>query len=160
HHHQIDVRDQRALGRVVVIGAAAQEGAALLDAHDAGQRPITPRDVPDQADQVAGNDGGAAELTGTHRGDRALRSGALLDDRPPPPAVHGDHAGGDGVLMLGPVLGTRPRAAPAGADADIALVVLAGRAAHASSTAGSGWSIASHIPTKSGRVFWVVPMLT
>src|SRR5690606_14879663 len=160
HDHEVDVRDQGPLGRVVIVGAAAQEGGALLDPDDAGEGAVAPGDVPDQANEVTGDDGGAAQFTGPHRGDGALLLGALGDHRPPPPAVHGDHAGGDGVLMTRAVLGARARSAPAGPDADIALVVLPGESAHASSFAGSGCSIDSHIPTKSGSVFCVVPMFT
>src|SRR5699024_2345345 len=148
------------LGLVVVVGAAPQEGAALLDPHDAGEGAVASGGVADEPHQVAGDDGGAAQLPGAHRGDGALLRRALGEEGPPPPAVHGDHAGGDGGLMLGTVLGAGPRPAPAGADADVALVELPCRAPHASSTAGSGCSIDSHIPTKSGRVFCVVPMST
>ena len=107
HHHQVDVRDQGSFRRVVVVGAAPQEGAALLDPHDPCEGALAPGDVTDETYKVTGDDRGATQLPGTHRGNRSRVSGAFADDGPPPPAVHGDHAGGDGVLMLGPILRTR-----------------------------------------------------
>src|SRR5699024_10830195 len=145
---------------IVVVGAAPQEGAALPNAHDARERAVASRGVADQPHEIAGHDRGAAQLPDTHRGHRPLPVRALGEHGPPPPAVHGDRAGGDGVLVLGPVLRARARAAPLRADADVALVVLPRGAPHASSAPGSGCSIDSHIPTKSGRVFCVVPMST
>src|SRR5699024_5076854 len=106
-------------------------------------------------------DGGAAQLAGPHGRHGALLGGAGGHHRPPPAAVDRHHPGGDRVLVLGPVLGAGARSAAGGPHPHVGLVPVADRPPHRCSPSGP-WacSIDNHIPTKSGSVLAVVPMLT
>ncbi len=122
----VGVRDDDALHRVGVVGAAPQRGLAMLNADDAGQRVRSAGGVADQGHMVADHHALAPELTGAHRGDHPLRG--LLATHPGaeqdriPAAVYPGDEPGYGVLVGRSGLGPTPRPPRVRADADVGLV--------------------------------------
>ena len=114
------VGDDRPLGAggVPVLGAAAQQGGALLDADHARQGALAAAGVPDDGDPVPDDDLAPPQLAGLHGGDVAagvLGEAGVVQADPVVAAVDaGDHAQGC-VGVTGALLGARARA-PAGAD--------------------------------------------
>src|SRR6201999_2363070 len=106
---------------------------------DAGQRVGFSGQIADDTDVVADDDRGAAQLPGPHGGDAVF--GVTTPRAPPAPTVDGDHHGFLRVGVVGTGLRSRPRA-PAGADPDIGLVVLARTQSPA--------NMSAHNPGKSG----------
>ena len=149
----VGVGDDHPLGRVGVIGGAAQHRSAFAATHDAGQGVGLAGQVADDVDLVADDDRRAAQFPGPHRGDDAVRVAA--ERAAPPAAVDGDDHGRLGVGVLGAGLGARTRTA-ARAHPDIGLVVLVRRSRCFGSPARP--ACPSHIRGKSGRVLAVVPM--
>src|SRR5262249_31402044 len=104
---------------VVVVGRAAQHRAPLVDADDAGQRPLLARGVADDAHVVADDDPAPAEFAGPHRGHQVVAQGAGVAA-----AVAGDHEAVLRLVMARPGAGAGARPT-AGADAYVVLVVVA-----------------------------------
>ena len=104
--------------------------------------------IADHVDVVTDHDRGAAQFPGPHGRDPAI--GVSAQHASPAAAVDADHHRGFGVGVLGTSLGARSRA-PAGADLDVGLVVIAGLQPVDS-------SIRAHSCGNSGSVLAVEPM--
>ncbi len=73
HDHQlVGVGDDGPLDRVRVVGAAPQQGPAVLDLDQPGQGVGLAADVADQGDEVAGHYGVAAQFAGAGGDDLAF----------------------------------------------------------------------------------------
>ena len=113
-----------ALDLVGVVGAAAQQRRALLDADDAGEGAVFAGRVADDVDAVAGDDRLAAQLARARGGDHALVGPVLVDQHGVAAAVDAEHAPVDGVGVPGRVLGARAVAASVRPHPDVGLVEL------------------------------------
>ena len=145
-------------GGVTVLGAPAQQRAALLDAHHAGQGAGAAAGVPDDGDPVPDDDPAAPQLARLHGRDVAvavLGEGRIGQADAVVAAIDaGDHAR-DRVGVAGAPLGARARA-PAGADPNPGVVgadIAAGR--HRDPPPRP--SMAAHRAGKPGRVLEVHP---
>ncbi len=98
-HQRVGVGDDGALDRVRVVGAAPQQGLAVLDLDQPGQGVGFAADVPDEGDEVAGDHGVAAQFPGAGGDDLAFLRGAFGDDGGVASAVNGDDPPGDGVVV-------------------------------------------------------------
>ena len=95
--HLVGVGDDDALDGVGVVGAAAEQRGARLDAHDAGEGALVAGRVADDVDAVAGDDGLLAQLAGARRRDLVLGLEVLVDEHGVAPAVDAEHARRDGL---------------------------------------------------------------
>ena len=149
HHHLVGVGHHHALGRVGVIGGAAQHRAARPPSDDPRQAIGATGGVADDVHPVADDDRGAAQFPGPHRGHQAIR--VAVEHATPPAAVHGDHHGRLGVGVFGTGLSARTRST-AGPHMHVGLVVLP------SAQRSPSLSMLVHSRGKSGSVLAVVAM--
>ena len=165
-HEGVSVSDEVALARVVVVGASAQEACAFVHLDDACDRVGAPGGVARETHEVAGHDGGTPEGTGAHGGHRAFVRGAFFSDGAPAATVDSHDTRGDGIGIGGAFLRAGSGAATIGARTHrgfikILVVFEISCAPHHVFPAGlSVCSIEVHIPTKSGRVLFVVSTFT
>ncbi|MCB5281755.1 hypothetical protein BJQ89_01506 [Arthrobacter sp. ES1] len=123
HDHQlVGVGDDGPLDRVRVVGAAPQQGPAVLDPDQPGQGVGLAADVADQRNEVAGHYRVAAQFAGAGGDDLPFCPRAFGDDGGVASAVNGNDPPGHGIVVAGPVLGAGPGAFFVGADPGVGFV--------------------------------------
>ena len=164
HHQLVGVGHHRAFDRVGVVGAAAQQGLAVLDLDQPGQGVRLAGDVAHEGDEVAGHHGVAAQFPGPGGDDRPFIAGVLADDGRVAAAVNGDDAPGDGVVMAGRSLvrGREPfllgRIRTSDSSQESVLRATGGPCAFRGQRALPCASMSAHSCGKSGMVLAVVAM--
>ncbi len=152
----VGVGDEHPFDRVGVVGGPAQQGHALPEPDDAGQRALGPARVADEVHLVPDDDALAAQLAGPHRDEVVVRR-AVADADAVAAAVDPEDATDDGVLVLGSVLGAWARPSTVGTDADVGLVVVPGRPRHHASAWTRWSSMRCQSVVNSGIVLPTVP---
>ena len=106
-HELVSIRDEHALDRVIIIGAAAQCGGTCLDTYDASESVDRTAEVADDGDSVADHDSLAAELASLHCIDIDAGLIRAADDDGEATTVDRDDEAGAGVVVAGAFLAAR-----------------------------------------------------